>query len=43
VQIFDRGSEAGGYRAAGFVGDKGDPFAGFDAEAGLYGVFGAGE
>jgi len=43
VQIFDGGGEAGGYGAAGFVGDKGDPFAGFDAEAGFDGVFGAGE
>jgi hypothetical protein len=43
VEIFDGGSEAGGYGAAGLVGDEGDLFAGLDAEAGFYGVFGAGE
>jgi len=42
-EIFDGGGEAGGYGAAGFVGDKGDLFAGLDAEAGFYGVLGAGE
>src|SRR6267142_410894 len=31
VEIFDGGGEAGGYGAAGFVGDEGDFFAGFDA------------
>jgi hypothetical protein len=43
VEIFDGGGEAGGYGAAGLVGDEGYLFAGFDAEAGFYGVFGAGE
>jgi len=43
AQIFDGGGEAGGYGAAGFVSDKGDLFAGLDAEAGFNGVFGAGE
>jgi len=43
VQVFDGGGETGGYGAAGFVGDEGDLFAGFDAEAGFDGVLGAGE
>jgi hypothetical protein len=43
VEIFDGGGEAGGYGAAGFVRDEGYLFAGFDAEAGFYGVLGAGE
>jgi hypothetical protein len=43
MEIFDGGSEAGGYGATGFVGDEGYLFAGLDAEAGFYGVFGAGE
>jgi hypothetical protein len=38
-----RGRQTGGYGAAGFVGDEGYLLAGLDAEAGFYGVFGAGE
>jgi hypothetical protein len=42
VTVFDSGGDAGGYGAAGFVGDEGDAFAGADAEARFYSVFGAG-
>jgi hypothetical protein len=40
--VFDGGSNAGGNRAAGFVGDERNVLAWADAETGLHGVLGAG-